>query len=525
MGNEEALRERKEELEREIARRRQAEEELREMQGFLASLLEHAPISIYIASTDGRLRLVNRAWEEFWGLSREKAIGLRSEQIYPAAQARQYLEANQRVIDSAAPVIAEETGDAPDGRHYFHTVKFPLRDAHGEIEAVGGISIDITERKQMESQREAALEALRKRNLDLEILNRAARAFSSTLDLDQVLATVLEEIRGSLNVAACSVWLIDRDSGDLVCRQATGPESDLVRGWRLAPDQGIVGWVVRQGESSVVMDTRLDERHYRVVDQKIGYELRSILSVPLRTTQGVLGAIQVVDTQVGRFTAADLELVEPLAATAAVAIENAGLYQEANRLRAFNENIIQSIGEGIAIIDVDGRLVFINPRGAAIIDSIPEELIGQDWRLFIAPETLARTEAEAANRPQGLTGQYETSALDRDGRRIPLIVSSRPLFEGEQFAGTLAAFVDISERKKAEEERERLIAELKEALANIKTLKGLVPICASCKKIRTDEGFWQQVEVYIRDHSEVEFSHGLCPDCLKKLYPEFAQDE
>jgi len=394
MSSEEALRERNQELEREIAKRQQAEEDLRQMQGFLASLLEHAPLSIYVTSADGRLRLVNRAWEEFQGVSREKAIGLQLEQIYPAAVARQYLEMNERVVDGAAPVIVEEIGDAPDGRHYFHTVKFPLQDASGEIEAVGGVSIDITERKQVE-------EALRKRNLDLEVFNRAARAFSSTLDVDQVLAIVLEEIRDALNVAACSVWLIDPDGGDLVCRQATGPERDMVRGWRLAPDKGIVGWVARHGESVVVPDTRADERHVTTVDQEIGFELRSILSVPLRATQGVMGAIQVLDTQIGRFTAADLALVEPLAATAAVAIENARLYEEANRL----------------------------------------------------------------------------------------------------------------------------IAKLREALANIKTLKGLIPICASCKKIRTDEGFWQQVEVYIRDHSEVEFSHGLCPDCLKKLYPEFARDE
>jgi PAS domain S-box-containing protein len=514
----EVLRAKNEELELEIARRQQAEAELREMQDFLASLLEHAPLSIYVTSTDGRLRLVNRAWEEFWGVSREKAIGLRSDQIYPAALARQYLEANQGVVDGAAPVVAEEIGDAPDGRHYFHTVKFPLRDANGKIEAVGGISIDITERKQAE-------EALRKRNLELEVFNRAARAFSSTLDLDQVLATVLEEIRNTLNVAACSVWLIDRDAGDLVCRQATGPECDIVRGWHLALDEGIVGWVVSRGESAVVADTRADDRHYKAVDQAIGYELRSILSVPLRTTQGVLGAIQVVDTQIGRFTGADLALVEPLAATAAVAIENARLYEEANRLRAFNENIVHSIGEGIALVGADGRLLFMNPQGAAIMGYAPEELVGQNWRPFIAPETLARTEAEAANRPQGVASKYETFGIARDGRQVPLIVSSRPLFEGERFAGTLAAFVDITERKQAEEERERLIAELREALANIKTLKGLVPICASCKKIRTDEGFWQQVEVYIRDHSEVEFSHGLCPDCLKKLYPEFAQDE
>jgi hypothetical protein len=87
-----------------------------------------------------------------------------------------------------------------------------------------------------------------------------------------------------------------------------------------------------------------------------------------------------------------------------------------------------------------------------------------------------------------------------------------------QMLFVLAMLEDISERRRAAEERERMIDELKEALANVKTLRGLIPICASCKKIRDDKGYWSQVEVYVRDRSEAEFSHGICPDCMKKLY-------
>jgi PAS domain S-box-containing protein len=80
--------------------------------------------------------------------------------------------------------------------------------------------------------------------------------------------------------------------------------------------------------------------------------------------------------------------------------------------------------------------------------------------------------------------------------------------------------LQIEERKKAEEEKENLIVELKKALKEVKTLGGLLPICASCKKIRDDNGYWNQLEDYIRKHSEAEFSHSFCPDCAKKLYPE-----
>jgi DNA-binding response OmpR family regulator len=70
-------------------------------------------------------------------------------------------------------------------------------------------------------------------------------------------------------------------------------------------------------------------------------------------------------------------------------------------------------------------------------------------------------------------------------------------------------------------EREKLLASLRQALEQIKTLKGFIPICASCKNVRDDKGFWHQVEAYISEHSDAEFSHGICPDCARKLYPEF----
>lgn len=84
-----------------------------------------------------------------------------------------------------------------------------------------------------------------------------------------------------------------------------------------------------------------------------------------------------------------------------------------------------------------------------------------------------------------------------------------------------AGLIDhIAALKQAEEERERLISQLQEALANIKTLSGLLPICYSCKQIRDDKGYWNQIDTYIRDHTEAEFTHGICPACAKKLYPD-----
>jgi len=75
--------------------------------------------------------------------------------------------------------------------------------------------------------------------------------------------------------------------------------------------------------------------------------------------------------------------------------------------------------------------------------------------------------------------------------------------------------------RQAEENQRKLVDELREALAKVKTLSGMLPICASCKKIRDDKGYWNQIEEYTTDNSEAEFSHGICPECAEKLYPEF----
>jgi len=87
-----------------------------------------------------------------------------------------------------------------------------------------------------------------------------------------------------------------------------------------------------------------------------------------------------------------------------------------------------------------------------------------------------------------------------------------------------AGLVDyIAALKQAEEERERLIQQLQEALANIKALSGLLPICYSCKQIRDDKGYWNQIETYIHDHSDAQFTHGICPECATKLYPDYVK--
>jgi PAS domain S-box-containing protein len=103
-----------------------------------------------------------------------------------------------------------------------------------------------------------------------------------------------------------------------------------------------------------------------------------------------------------------------------------------------------------------------------------------------------------------------------------MAMSWQPIFNGEgTYLGYRTSSRDFTERKRAQQERERLIREREEALAKVKTLHGLLPICASCKKIRNDAGSWEQIETYIRHHYSAEFSHGMCPACMERLYPDY----
>ena len=113
------------------------------------------------------------------------------------------------------------------------------------------------------------------------------------------------------------------------------------------------------------------------------------------------------------------------------------------------------------------------------------------------------------------------ASKEKDGVTQHFIVTAKPLLDARgKVVGVVESFQDITERKQLEEEKEHLIQELKKSLEQVKLLSGFIPICASCKKVRDDQGFWTQVESYISKHSEAQFSHGICPGCIRKLYPE-----
>ncbi|HEY3384172.1 MAG TPA: PAS domain-containing protein [Vicinamibacterales bacterium] len=170
----------------------------------------------------------------------------------------------------------------------------------------------------------------------------------------------------------------------------------------------------------------------------------------------------------------------------------------------------------------DGTYRYVNNAFSNPFGKIPAEIIGRKIYDVFSPE-------EADKRMTVVRQAFATRETIVFDVKVPLptgdlffITSVKPVVDER---GTVASVIciskNITERKRAEEEQQKLIAELTEALAKIRTLSGLLPICASCKKIRDDHGYWTQIESYIRQHSEADFTHGLCPSCAEKLYPDY----
>lgn len=178
---------------------------------------------------------------------------------------------------------------------------------------------------------------------------------------------------------------------------------------------------------------------------------------------------------------------------------------------------------GYQEVDPDGIIINVNETEARFLGYQRKDLIGKSvFDLIISSE---RETARKAFKEK-ISHWVPTIGFDRqyqrkNGEYVDVMIIDRLVYdENKAVVGIRSTVQENISIKMVQMERDKLMNELTEALRKIKTLNGLVPICASCKKIRDDEGFWNDVETYVADHSEAKFSHGICPDCMRKLYPE-----
>ncbi len=181
--------------------------------------------------------------------------------------------------------------------------------------------------------------------------------------------------------------------------------------------------------------------------------------------------------------------------------------------QARTEAIIAALGDGVSIQDRNFRVLFQNEAHKNMVGEHTGEFC---YRAYRGRDSVCDGCHLVLSFRDGKVYKKEQSRTTKEGTRYYEIASS-PLrdSQGNIVAG-IEAVREITDRKLAEQDRERLIPELREALEKIKTLKGLLPICAWCKKIRDDKGYWKKVEDYLGEHTDALLTHGICPECYKK---------
>jgi len=197
--------------------------------------------------------------------------------------------------------------------------------------------------------------------------------------------------------------------------------------------------------------------------------------------------------------------------------------RQAQLAMAHLASIVETCDDAIISQTLGGTVLSWNSGAEQMFGYSSHEMVGESIETLVPLEqreeiSAIRDVIERGRRVE----RIETMRLRRDGTAIDVSITVSPIKNSDgDIQGASIVLRDITDRKRQEKERLRLIEELKEALKRVKTLNGLLPICASCKKIRNDGGYWEQVETYIRSRSNAEFTHGICPDCVRQLYPEY----
>jgi PAS domain S-box-containing protein len=194
------------------------------------------------------------------------------------------------------------------------------------------------------------------------------------------------------------------------------------------------------------------------------------------------------------------------------------------RKAAWLAAVVDSVSEAVIGTDQDGIITSWNAGAEKLYGHPAEEAVGQAIELVVPPALHHKTRRTLEDVRQGRQlAEFETTVrLRRDGSLVDVTSAiSAVKDENGQIIGVAILAVDITERKQAEEERKKMIQELKDTLAQVRSLSGLLPICSHCKRIRDDKGRWHPLETYISGHSQAEFSHSICPNCAQNLYSEF----
>lgn len=343
-----SLRQRLAELEALESEHRRIENALRASEEKFRTFLESASEGIIAVDTDGHITMVNARAEQMFSYRQHELLGQSIELLLPVRLREVHFKHRElyRAQPRPRPMGRglDLSGRRKDGTELPLEIGLSYIQVGDESHIMAFIT-DITERKQAEDAVKRTLATLQKRNRDLALLNQAGQTLTATLDLDRVVVQLLRAVTETIGAQAGLLWLWDPDQPDwLVCQVAfRGDGAYPMADVRTPTGQGIAGWVAQHGESVIVSNPSHDQRFSAQVDAHLDIHTTSLLAVPLQVRDTVIGVLEVFNKLEQEFDANDLALAETLAASAAIALDNArlveALRQQTQELQKSNEEL------------------------------------------------------------------------------------------------------------------------------------------------------------------------------------------
>ncbi|MFW6082446.1 MAG: ATP-binding protein [Chloroflexota bacterium] len=314
---------------------------------------------------------------------------------------------------------------------------------------------------------------LESRVRELSFLNETGRLLTATLDLDDVLRSLMSQVREYFGAEAVSVALLDEEKRELVFRLAVGEAAEAVTGLHIPLGVGIAGWVTREGEPICIPDAYSDPRFYAGVDEETAFETRTVLAVPIQRAGKTLGALEALNPPASGLDEGSLRVLGQVADQAALAIANAELYDRARQAERRYERLFDGSPVPIYVMDFDGAILNVNRRGAELLGCPAEEIIGSTWHDVMGQQLpfashLAEKGSQQDRRPD-MKSSHEMTVSSPDGPRTLQVRTTTIDYGGQRAVQCIGH--DVTELAELEQMRDDLmhmvVHDLQNPLSNI----------------------------------------------------------
>lgn len=385
----------------------------------------------------------------------------------------------------------------------------------------------VTELEQKESEHSQSKEkwkdlvgALQQREREVTGLLEGARAVLEHQHIERAARAIFDTCcRLTGAVAGYVALLSDDGSENEVLFLESGGSPCTVDPALPMPIRGLRAESYRTGE--VVYDNDFFNSQWMKYMPKGHVKLRNAMFAPLvidGKTVGLMG----MSNKPGDFNENDARLAKAFGELAAVALRNSMTLEKLEAEQERYKTVTEFSNDWVYWLDENGDTRYVSPAFQTLTGYSPGEFAGfrEVVEKLVHPDDREKFQRHHQSALQGQsTSGIEFRIVAKKGEEKWISHVCRAIRDSSgTFLGVRAANSDITERKRIEREREQVIEDLQKALAKVRTLDGLLPICANCKKIRDDSGYWNRLEKYIQERSDAEFSHSICPDCAYQLY-------